>query len=736
MHPMQPDCQDHPPSPSDTPDDLGSIGTQVEEALSPEALASLAKAWGRPDPAAAPRRAALLTAILLLPMLYIQWPQRLLPSPWLGFLTVPSGLLPAPLPPYWHAATSLGGQLLGVEAAYCAVMLALVGVLLVASGAGAIAALLHSMASQRFDGRRNDLSAILAGALAGIATYLSLRAQEAWFSGGPEALTAAMAVWGVYLYLRHYDKPRLPTGMLSAALLIGATCVEQPYFLLLAALCLLHTVLFAVDDSRLLRRLGALALVFGFALAVPTLELIRGGLPPRAWLDHVLHLTYPDFSFQPRAFRLDTPAAYYEIGLALPALYLALLGLRLQRLIRADLGFLLVASVLIGAGMPFVANPPRQTLIPCDVSAPGFVALALLLAMASPAAAILVSRRAISAGVSIAIIAIVSIAQFTANRTDPAADPSPVYAALLGHSHAAGDIRSSGADGVIIAGNLEIASTLWLAQQEFGLGADAHIVPSSWLVEHPGRVAAQKILGPHASLDTDFPDRSAFGRWQRALPFIAESLKEAPPQAFESLLEPFALYDLVAQLSVRQQVTFVGVDFPWVTARAAPDGLRLKFPVNDDRTGEDFPHLINLNSPVLKRLDAALQLPWIHSMQARGKYADDSAAGDAYARIAREIDGGDDKILDTMAGDINLLWRQERFYLLRKVYQQLAARFDRNPEALYQLAAANAQLGRWEESRESLGQWIALQDQPLWESGERLSSDARFDLYRRWVVMH
>ncbi|MBI3118653.1 MAG: hypothetical protein HYZ00_08200, partial [Candidatus Hydrogenedentes bacterium] len=84
------------------------------------------------------------------------------------------------------------------------------------------------------------------------------------------------------------------------------------------------------------------------------------------------------------------------------------------------------------------------------------------------------------------------------------------------------------------------------------------------------------------------------------------------------------------------------------------------------------------------------------------------------------------------------LWRQEQFSLLVHGYRAILEGAPRDLDALYQLAAAYAQLGQWEQADECLGQWVTTGNVPLPEVLRQLKADGRFahfHTYRRHTYL-
>lgn len=765
-------------------------GTQVAEALTPELLAQLEADWERPRPTAAPRRAAMLTVALLLPLVANEWPQHNLPGPWQGFLALPPGGVPAPLPPIWQALCQALAQLCGTEAIFAARAVAVLSVVLLASAVAAIASLLYCIARQRIPARIVDmqppdamsarrpvreflsprwpaLREALPGVLAGGGVYLGYHAQMAWFGAGPEALTAALATWGAYFFLRHYDRPTVDLGMILAAVLIGLASVQQPYFLVLAAACLAWAMGCAPDDKRLLRRAGAQAIVFTFTLAMPALILIQNGTAPRALLDHLLRLPYPDFSFAPQMHELQEGEATTLIYMG-PLALLILVGIWRKRLLRTDASFLLCAGLLLGPGMLLIANPPRATLVPIDTNSPALVGLGLLLAASMPLGLTLFTRvrnQYLRRGTTLAVLLVLvftnGFLRAPALLNSPDTDPYEMVAELMGNftreASAQGIVQLAPCQpgAIVVVGRLDLASTLWLQQAAAGYDPTLRIVPASWLLEPEGRAAAQRILGEKTPLRADFPDAEATARWGRELPFESARLSEAGAKGFNDGLLPFALWDLAATEVPQGPVYFLGVDAPWVLARCTPAGYRLVYPgygiddfANDYFSGRSSRYAYE--HPLGFQMSFQAKNAWHKSQHVRGKtvgtynakyyawaFPNTPEAPELHAAFLRAFTNAgnaDGVITPLIAPDLNLLWQHSRAAMLRIIYNQLNEPASPNPEVLYQLAAVHAVLGKWDECTDALRRW----QQTLGPAAPtpQLDTDTRFDLYRRWLALH
>lgn len=703
------------------PDDLGAGGTQIGGELPPHLLGD--------EPGKNARWPFLLLVPALLLSAYALGPEFPDPGVWTGFLRGPGQAmepLPAFLPPYWHwPVQAIHGQ---AQGAIDRILMAgsALGTGLAALAAAGITAMLVSASLRSWQ-------AVIFSGLAGYVLLLSAPAQHALHSAGPAGMTAAAALLGVFFYLSHCSElagTRPGNGrLLLSALLLGAACVQQPYFLVLPVLLFAHALLTGPPAPR---SAGVAVLAFGFALAWPTLEVLRAGTPPRELLDHLLHQPVPDFSLDPAAFPLDRVRRQPGLAEAF-LLAVCVLGLRAGRLPRGPLLVLLTASVLLGPAAPYLASPPRETLVPTDLEGIALAGLGCLLSAAVAASASAIARlqrpclRRVSgfaAVLSVAASALlfhagesVSAPPWRERLRTPLATRPPLL-------EAAPMVEGLPPGAVIVTGGLDIAGALW---GDAEIRARYRVFPESWLTEPAGRLAVGRLIG--ASLPEDFPDAGALARWKNELPMHLAGIAGAQRHEFDAELAPFALWDFANQRGMMETTFFLGVDVPWLLARGKVCGHALAYPGERAPGGVTVPPLEAPGAPWAAR---------VAQVQSRAvALQEDAWKGDEEirARLDGAITASDGRLDAAIRADTDLLWRAERLVPLRLAYEALLARPNPDPEVQFQLAAVFAQMGEWGRARAALDAWRTALGGEETVLTMRMEADSRFAVYKRWLAL-
>lgn len=78
------------------------------------------------------------------------------------------------------------------------------------------------------------------------------------------------------------------------------------------------------------------------------------------------------------------------------------------------------------------------------------------------------------------------------------------------------------------------------------------------------------------------------------------------------------------------------------------------------------------------------------------------------------------------------LWQAQDFAPLREGYQRILETYPEDADALYQLAAVFAELGRWKRAENHIGLWLVYRQPELGAALDLLHRDARFTLYLRY----
>lgn len=709
---------------------LWEAGTQVGGEIAPEVIAELDRAWDKPKPV----KGVLLAVALALAVqaFLIEIPDRAASGPWMGFALLPQGTLPELLPPLWQALTH-------TLSAYASISL-VKALFVVSMGGAALAASAVAALCAHLIGRDTAAAPWLAGLLGGAAGAcfgLSFIAALARYGAGPEALAAAFALWAVFYLLRAYDRRGLTLELMIGAVCLGGAAVEQPYYLALFVGATFFLFLFQRDDGYQRERVFSFVFVFAFTLTAPALALLRTGVSIGAFAEHLLHLPIPDASWRPGDFvsRWGNPVALTTI---VPLIALGTLACILRGKARNELIFLLAMAVLLGPAMYLLASPPAGNLVPIDIDSPRLAAFGLLCAAALAGAARLGQSPKWPV---VRVCFCLFLASFCLLLSVWEGGERLADADALGTKRLPDTLRELVDDmpqGALVAvGDLDAAGALWAMQSAGGYRNDLRIVPVSWLSRRPGRVAAQSLVGPTDALEDDFPSGAAIERWKRDLPMYVDSLGDGPIATLEARLEPFALWDLVT--SERKPVYFVAVDAPWVLSRATPQGHRLVYPAESTaaRLPETVLGALNQGDSLLGQVTTAINRANAHAQAARVLESADPALQEAVMRLEALLAVGKGELTEELTRDTDLLWRNDRVFALKDFYTRLAALPGADPEIFYQLAAADAVLGQWQETEQALAQWLAAgqpDDNGLPGAGlKRLLADSRFDLFANRV---
>ena len=710
----------------------------AEYDLSPASLRVIQES--APKPALPALLVGLVTCLYLAGMRFADFPAQVAPGDWHGFSLLPADEVPGILPPLWSMCLGFM-QLFGISFPHAAPALS---ILSSAVAGGTVAMITVLLMQQGLRGVRGATWISAATAIgAACAFAVSAPATLARFSAGPESLNTALALLAMFCFLLGYGRPGLPLSLLAAAVLLGAACVEQPLFLLLAIVTVFAQFLLGEEDRKQAARLATILFGMFFTIAWTLLLTLRKGIDGRTLLEHLLQQTYPGPNFMPALFPVPT-FSLLRPGAVVLLVILALGAGFLRRMRRYEIVLLLIAAALLGPAIPYLAAPIESHLLPQEFLSPVVAAAGLLLSVGFAGAGTLFAHTRLNSPYLFPLFAFslllsaISLNE-TANR-DAKAD-------IAGCSIAMHELTVSAPEGaLLITGQLKLASTLWAMQTTEDFRKDLRVVPVSWLANRKGRAAATKILGPEFTLAEEFPTPADIDRWREALPLHIAMLNASDPDRAESDLLPFALWDVVAQEALHSPVYFAGVDAPWLLARATPAGHLLAYPSEGAQEmrpkdplvsrearptplSDMFEHLQTCNAEAAGARD---ELTWTG-----GPVLDPmlelwtKANGDLKMRLDKAVAGANGKLTDEIKTETDYLWKFDRLFQLRSFYEDFTALPNAEPEAWYQLAAVYAQLGQWERTSEALGTWLSKVDGGNGPPLGRLAGDGRFTLFQQ-----
>jgi len=736
-------------------DDLGALGTQVAAELPPELLAEAAPDE-RPPQSLQPWWLAALLAVVagcIVQSQFLTLPTEAGAGPWQGFLAQAPGVLPGPLPPYWHGIILLVAQWGGLSTLKAAAVVALastVALLALVAMLGARLAITLRPSNSRHWLRYNIVAAFC-GFLAAFMLLNSEPLTTAFYSVAPSTLSAAFALLAYLLFVGANTRPGVSFALLLAAGLMGMACVDQPYFLVFAAMLFIRMLVFGPVGPRRLERWAGVVVVFLVALLWPALHLMQGGMAPQAVLEHILRGPYPDGSFRLSADLLYgsiwsnpfyAPASYLNWILVL-FLPVPMVLLR-KSPVRAEFAFMALAALLLWPMMGILANPPSGLIVPMDVASPCLLAVAMLLAIAVAAFFAPFQWRVSHVfGKMLSTAAIVAVGILVLPRTQ---EVTPSDWEL--HSAIDDSVALAPEGAIVVVGGLKFAGMLWGMQAIESLRNDLHIVPGPWLDTPEGRKAAQKILGDSLKLEPNFPTPVAMERWEHELPLQLASLEGTSEAEFRKGLHAFALWDLVSGVGAGKSICFLGESPSWLLARAQIADDLLVYPPSVEVTathkkhvessGGDDPWRRYTRSDLARRSmqeqDAVRRADIMDSVLPSEERKDDKPTdplgivGVKALEAAQQANG---VLSAELRAQTDELWRADLLHVLRAVYETLAAAPKPDAEVHYQRAAVYAQLGLWKECGAALADWMKAFPVGNGTAFTRLSGDGRFALYLR-----
>jgi hypothetical protein len=714
----------------------------AEYDLSPGALRIIQDA--APRPALPALVVGLVTSLYLAGMRLADFPAHVAPGDWHGFSLLPEDQVPGILPPLWSMCLGFI-QLIGVSPTHAAPALAILSNAVAGGTVAMIAVLLMQHGLRGVPGATWVSAATAIGAACVFA--VSTPASIARYSAGPESLNAALALLAVFCFLLGYGRPGLPLSLLAAAVLLGAACVEQPLFLMLAVVIFFAQLLLGEEDQKQIARLGMILFGLFFVIAWTVLLTLRDPVDGRTLLAHLLQQTYPSPSFMPATFPVLVGSSLRTSTVTLLVVF-ALGACFFQRVRAQEIVLLLIAAALLGPAIPFLANPPEPRLIPQEFLSPILAAAGLLVSAGFAGAGVLFAHTRLNSRFLLPLFAFslllsaISLNEI-ANRD--------TKGAIAGGCTAIHELTVSAPDGtLLITGQLNLASTLWAMQATEDFRKDLRVLPVTWLTNRLGRAAANKILGPEFTLAEEFPTPADIDRWREALPLHIATLNAGDPDRAESDLLPFALWDVVAQEALHDPVYFAGVDAPWLLARATPAGHLLAYPTEGAQELRPKDPLNNWDAfptpltDVFERLQACNadaagardEMTW--TGEPIRAWTDDpmpelwtKANGDLKTRLGKAVAEANGKLTDEIKTETDQLWKHDRLFQLRTFYEAFTAAPNAEAEAWYQLAAVYAQLGQWERTGDALNKWLEKVTDGNGPPLGRLAGDGRFTLFQQ-----
>ena len=716
-------------------------------------------------------------------------------GPWQGPLLVASPVQQVPLLSHW---LSVGASHIpfGNAAWRLNVLSALFGAL----SCGLVCAISARVARKIV----SAVEAVACGVLAGAAFAATPITVYVSTGAGPSTLTLFIGLTVVSLLVGAGERIEHSVRLYVAAWLSGLVMSNHAAFGLLFVVCVLALPAFgSMTRQSAVCALGCCA-AFLAGAGVPVAYALAQGESLRQFLSHALLQPYPNlFDGRP------SMAAFERLSLNLsPAfLVLAIAGMVLLfRPISRRYGILFAAiAVCMGPLLPAMTNQAGIGDGLRDDDAPLLLVLALVCAYGSWGSAHVVqllprgrTRSWVRASAVAGLIVLSVAAQWP-----PIPSRNHGLAKTLGEHILAGCPR----DALLVSGDDSITSLLTAAQVVYGTRQDVAVTSSGSFVRSSWerRRLAGHLTG-RVTLPDVFPPQGAGENWSKEQPVLfGRFLKERAGGAASASLVDLALWDFVKANYARRPLCFVGMNSPWLAARAAISGLVLSYPrlyspsvVEPDaevrkfiagqklqHTDPDGAHdLALLPIPLaaaarvqgqcevslrLAELAARLnpQAPEPRLIMARAearrgrkqtalehlkgfllRAPPETDVQELRALIERDLlcyarekdflevvqreqrEGAPD--VEARRKAAQALWETDELVVLAQGYDSVLRTFPKDVDALYQLAAACAQLGDLPRARDVLEQLLSISGVAPGPMAERLADDGRFVLLRTY----
>jgi hypothetical protein len=417
------------------------------------------------------------------------------------------------------------------------------------------------------------LAAAMGGVLAGAVFAVLPAVANASTAAAPTTLSVFLILATMLATQRaiNYTGSR---GLFWAAILAGLAAANHPPFAVVSVLLLVVALAEWRTDQGLLRVIAMAVAGFYLAASLPlTLALARGDTLGE-FIGAASNTPYPAVggAAPHLGFAIELRSQLHP---ALTVLALAGAVTLLMGVTRRSAAPWALILLFMGPLLPVFTNPIDPGAGPVDLAASTVLFLAAVAVFVGWGATQI--TRLLLSPIRLQRLAVVPLAAAILLAAQAQWDRLPDRSVTHPEDLGGFILESCPENAVLITGTPGLTSLINATQALMGTRLDVAIVPYGHLVD----IAMRRRLRLDTGLAVEsgpFPPQDAADRWRVEIPIEMHRLAGAGNLRDPDSLRALALWDLVRDNFQQRSIVSVGVDAPWLTARAETRGAVLQFP--------------------------------------------------------------------------------------------------------------------------------------------------------------